>query len=1140
MKFALPALAGASLLALAAATSSYAQTGSSEVIWGPYNADFPAAGDGLTKDVKQGAISGTNVTLSGWVKPSETVKGRAPVAGTASGELALIDGRLAFTSPAGDVTSATVLTPGTWTYVAAVSDGASVTLYADGQAVAHQALVTAAPANKILLAPRGPNEISQHSAFAGRLAWFQITGAALDAAALKALAGSPPQDDLIEFDTGSPTWPVQIKGMPGQVTPQDPWTLPHGKGGYTAPVAKPAYNGPAVVDGVIKAWSLEPAPQVSATGTQISTPGFDTKSWYVATTPGTVLTTLVDRGVYPDPAYGLNNLTIPEKLSKQNYWYRSQFNAPADYKPGRHLFLTFKGINYAAEVWVNGQKLGGIEGAFIRGRFDIAPYVKGSGPIAVAVKVSPAPHPGIPEEESLAAGPGENGGQMAMDGPSFMAAEGWDWIPTIRDRETGLWQDVTLTTTGDVRIGDTHVITALPKADNSLAELTIDVPVTNLSNTPQTVTIAGEITGESAPIHISTTATVAPGDSVVHFPVVSVDHPKLWWPNGYGDPALHGLKLTASVGNAVSDTAATRFGIRQVTYEMSLYDQTGHLDRVEANFTKGHELGVRILDGRHEAIHKLPPAGGEAATWAPSLTPQAQGTAAVTSLPESTLSPYLVIRVNGVRIAARGGSWGMDDFMKRIERSRLEPYFKLQRQAHVNIIRNWVGQNTEDSFYDLADENGLMVLNDFWESTQEYQFEAEDVPLFMKNAKDTVDRYRNHPSIILWFGRNEGVPQPVLNEALENLIYSDDGTRWYTGSSNRINLHDSGPYSYKPIADYFTTFSKGFAVEVGVSSFPTLEAFQATVPAPDQWPISDTWAYHDWHNGGNGTTKPFEAALAAQYGAASSLPDFERKAQMMNYDAHRAIFEGMNAGLWTQNSGRLLWMTQPAWPSSEWQILSHDYDTQASFYGVKSAAEPVHVQMNLPDHRVIAVNNPMTALNGATVTAAIYATDGKLLHKATQAISLGGGAISQPMDLGIGDALAAKKLVIVRLGLTDAAGHELSHNVYWTGADDAAMNGLNALPATAVSAKAANMKSKDGGKSVTVTLTNPSNVPVLETKLTLLDAKGARILPAYYSDNYVSLMPGETRTVTIDYDAGTPASVAVRGWNVKNGSVAVK
>ncbi len=1128
MKFALTALAGASLMALA--TASNAQS-----TWGPYNGDFPAAGGDLVKDVKQGAITGANITLSGWVKPSETVKGRAPVAGTANGSLALIDGRLAFTAPAGDVTSQASLKPGQWTYVAAVSDGTTVTLYADGQVVARQSLTVAPPANRIQLAARGPDEISRHSAFAGRLFGFEITGASLDATALKAKAGAAPQDDLVVFESGSPTWPVQIHGMPGQVTPQDPWTLPHGKGGYSAPVAKPAYSGPAVVDGVIKAWALQPAPQVTATGAQISMPGFDSKSWYVATTPGTVLTTLVDRGVYPDPAYGLNNLAIPEKLSKQNYWYRSAFAVPAGFKAGQHLFLTFKGINYAAEVWVNGQKLGGIEGAFIRGRFDIAPYLKGAGPIAVAVKVSPAPHPGIPEEESLSAGPGENGGQMAMDGPSFMAAEGWDWIPTIRDRETGIWQDVTLTTTGDVRIGDTHVITALPKADNSIAELTIDVPVTNLSSTPQTVTVSGDITGETAPIPISATATVAPGDSVVHLPVVTVDHPKLWWPNGYGDQALHSLKLTASVNNAVSDTAATRFGIRQVTYEMSLYDQTGHLDRVEADFTKGRELGVRILDGRHEAIHKLPPAGGEAATWAPSLTPQAQGTAAVTPLSETSLSPYLVIKVNGVRIAARGGSWGMDDFMKRIERSRLEPYFKLQHDAHVNIIRNWVGQNTEDSFYDLADEYGLMVLNDFWESTQEYQFEADNVPLFMTNAKDTVDRYRNHPSIILWFGRNEGVPQPVLNTALQDLIYNDDGTRWYTGSSNRINLHDSGPYSYKPIADYFTTYSKGFAVEVGIASFPTLEAFQATVPAADQWPISDTWAYHDWHNGGNGSTKPFEAALAAEYGAPTSLPDFERKAQMINYDAHRAIFEGMNAGLWTQNSGRLLWMTQPAWPSSEWQILSHDYDTQASYYGVKSAAEPVHVQMNLPDHRIIVVNNPAAALTGATVTAAIYASDGTLLHKASQAVSAAGGSITAPMELGVNDALSTHKLVIVRLSLTDAAGHERSHNVYWQGADDAALNGLNALPATAVGLKAVH-----AGKSVMVTLTNPSKVPVLETKLTLLDAKGARILPAYYSDNYVSLMPGETRSVTIDYDAGTPASVAVRGWNAKGGTIKVK
>ena len=1116
------ALLASSLFVLGAPICAHGQT-----VWGPYNAEFPAAGDGLVKPVTQGTISGTGITFSGWFKPSEITPGQVVLVGTGRDALAAIDGRPAFITGGGQVVAKEPLKPRQWSFVAAVSDGKTVQLYVNGRPAANGVLTADAAGTEIHLAPRDPK------GYAGKIAGFTLSGAALDTKTLKGLAANPPVDDLIQFESGSPTWPVQTRQMYGQVAPQDPWTLPHGKGGFTAPAAKPAYQGPAVVDGVIEAWSLQAAPKVAATGERISQPGFDASTWYKATTPGTVLTTLIDRGVYADPSYGLNNLTIPENLNKQDYWYRSEFAVPADYAPGKHLFVTFKGINYAAEIWVNGQRIGDIKGAFVRGQFDLSPYLKTSGPVAIAVKVSPPPHPGIAQEESLSAGPGENGGQMAQDGPSFMAAEGWDWIPSVRDRETGLWQDVTLRSTGAVKIGDTQVITALPKPDNSSAELTINVPVTNLSATPQTVRIDGEITGETAPIRVSTTATVAPGESVVHFPVVTVDHPKLWWPNGYGDPAMHALKLTASVGNDVSDTAATRFGIRQVTYELSLYDNTGHLERVEANFTKGQELGVRITDGRHEAIHKLPKTSGEAQSWATGLNPEAEGTAAITPLPDSTLAPYLVIKVNGIRIAARGGSWGMDDFLKRTERSRLEPYFKLQRLAHVNIIRNWVGQNTEDNFYDLADEYGLMVLNDFWESTQNYQLEAGDVPLFMKNAKDVVDRYRNHPSIILWFGRNEGVPQPVLNEALENLIYSDDGTRWYTGSSNRINLHDSGPYSYKPSVQYFTDFSKGFAVEVGVASFPTLEAFQATVPAADQWPISDTWAYHDWHSASNGSTKPFEAALTAQYGAPTSLPDFERKAQMMNYDAHRAIFEGMNAGLWTTNSGRLLWMTQPAWPSTEWQILSHDYDTQASYYAVKSAGEPIHVQMNLPDHRVIVVNNPQVPLNDATLGVEIYGIDGALIHKSTQPIMVDANAVSQPIDAGIDAAVQAQKLVIIKLSLT-VGGQEVSHNVYWQGSDDVALNGLNSLPATDLGVEA-----RRNGQQVTVKLSNPSKVAVLETKLTLLDAKGARILPAYYSDNYVSLMPGETRDVTIDFDSGAPANLSVRGWNAATKTVPV-
>ena len=336
--------------------------------------------------------------------------------------------------------------------------------------------------------------------------------------------------------------------------------------------------------------------------------------------------------------------------------------------------------------------------------------------------------------------------------------------------------------------------------------------------------------------------------------------------------------------------------------------------------------------------------------------PGGESSPSVKMLDDTRTSPYLVIKVNGVRIAARGGNWGMDDSRKRVSREHLEPYFRLHRDANLNIIRNWVGQNTEQTFYDLADEYGLMVWNDFWESTQNYNVEAENPALFLANARDTILRFRNHPSIVVWCGRNEGVPQPILNEGLIDLINSLDGTRYYFPSSNQVNLQNSGPYKYMDPTLYYTALNHGFSVETGTPSFSTLESFRAWIPKEDQWPIGDDWAYHDWHQSGNGDMAPFMAQMQAEFGAPISLEDFERKAQMLDYIDHRAIFEGMNAHLWSPNSGRMLWMTQPAWPSNTWQILNADYDTQSSFYAVKKACEPLHIQLDLSNYNVALVN----------------------------------------------------------------------------------------------------------------------------------------------------------------------------------------
>ncbi len=168
-------------------------------------------------------------------------------------------------------------------------------------------------------------------------------------------------------------------------------------------------------------WKLKEAPKISAEPEILSKPGFDTSTWIPATVPGTVLTTLVDQGVYPDPYYGLNNLVIPESLCRQDYWYRVEFDSP---KTFRNISLIFQGINYRAEVWLNGTRLGEIRGAFRRGIYDIGPLLKPGNTNALAIRISPPPHPGVPHEESISGGPGGNGGSMCKDGPTFFLQRG--------------------------------------------------------------------------------------------------------------------------------------------------------------------------------------------------------------------------------------------------------------------------------------------------------------------------------------------------------------------------------------------------------------------------------------------------------------------------------------------------------------------------------------------------------------------------------------------------------------------------------------------------------------------------------------------------------------------------------------------
>lgn len=1111
--------------------------------YGPYNAHILVGGRGLTKPLpaKDPIFEATTPwTLSAWVKfapisPSSVLIGGAgdPIAED-SRFFALVDGKPALRlGKAALLTSLAPFSTKGWHFLTATFDGTTARFFVDGAEAAHGLLRTGAIAPQLVMAPVETCAKLPCPHFGGFIAKLTLSRGAFSPARIASMAQDRPDPELIEFEEGSKPWPLQVVQYAGNTAPQPPWTMPERNAPFSKPVAAPlppaetmlTANSPG--DWTLSGgWKLAAAPKVSASPEVISTPGFNTAGWMPATVPGTVLTTMIDRGLYPDPDYGLNNLDIPEKLCRQDYWYRAEFAAP-DTKGRSHVFLLFDGINYHAEIWFNGHYLGQMTGAFIRGRFDVSKLLRTQGRNAVTIRISPVPHPGIPNVQSIVFGAGLNGGAMELDGPTFVASEGWDWNPPMHDRDTGLWQNVHLIATGPVAIGDEQVITHLPLPDITQAYVTLNVPLKNYSGKP----VEGVLTAAFEGVRIHTRVTVLAGGMTVQlspreFPALHLEHPRLWWPNGYGKPNLYHLTTTFTTSGAMPAVKELHFGVREITYEISLLDNHGALRRVEYDPTMGRNDAKPQVDVTHAGIRQVP--GG----WAASITAGDDNSPAFHTLADTRATPYLAIKVNGVRIAIRGGSWGMDDSRKRVSRTHLEPFFRYDRDAHLDIIRNWQGQNTEEVFYDLADEYGMLVWNDFWEVTADSNAEAEDPQLFLANARDTILRYRNHPSIVMWCGRNEGVPQPIINQGLIKLTHTLDGTRYYTPSSNQVNLLPSGPYSYEDPADYYSKIDQGFAVEIGTSSLPTLEWFSRWIPKADRWPITDDWAYHNWH--------PHDALnrhMQAQFGMAHSLSEYVREAQMMNYVDYRAIFEGFNAHLWAPNTGRLLWMTQPSWPSMLWGILTSDYDTQASYYGTKKACEPVHVQLDPATNEVQVINTTRNPLHQVKVDADVYALSGKLLLHRDAMLDVAADNLAEAFHADLAP-LMKDTTIFVHLELHAQSGKLLSENFYWRAASDAGYRALDALPPAHVTLSARLVSGAEAANEqrIRAALKNTSTVAALNTKLvTIRAADGKEVLPAFYSDNYISLLPNEERTVTIDIpeaDARHALKLKVRGWNV--------
>jgi hypothetical protein len=492
-------------------------------------------------------------------------------------------------------------------------------------------------------------------------------------------------------------------------------------------------------------------------------------------------------------------------------------------------------------------------------------------------------------------------------------------------------------------------------------------------------------------------------------------------------------------------------------------------------------------------------------------------------IPNDGMSPYLVIKVNGVRIFCRGGNWGMDDMMKNVSREHLEPYLILHKEAGFNMIRNWTGASTSETLYELCDEYGMMVWNDFWLSTEGFNLNPLDEDLFMRNAIDVVRRFRHHPSIAIWCPRNEGYATETLERRLSAMIQEEDITRRYHPNSRRCNLRWSGPWHYyKDAGVYYSYDAHGFNTELGSPSVPTAASMRKMMPEADQWPISDTWHYHDLLNG----LDEYVNAVDRLYGKAESLDDFCRKVQLINYDSYRAMFESWNSRLWGDASGVLLWMSHPAWPSVEWQTYSWDYETFGSYFGSRKACEPVHVQMNLDDHDVVVLNTTTSALDGMKVSLTCYDLAGKKISaKTVKEISV---PANSRKDLFKAELEGINGNFIVRLVLSDRKGKVVTVNDYMMrgeGTED--FKALNSVGKAQI--KARKVSSQDG--VLRYEITNTTGNIAFNLKFNLCDEKtGEIILPAFFSDGYFHLLPGEKRTLEVH--SPSTGAIMVEGYNV--------
>ncbi len=860
-------------------------------------------------------------------------------------------------------------------------------------------------------------------------------------------------------------------------------------------------------------WRMTSASTVSGDDALVSQPSYDASGWYaVQHMPATVLQILEDNGVYKDLYHG-TNLSTPGDLWKQDWWYRTTFAAP----PGREVYsLIFKGINYRADIWLNGHRLANrsqVVGMYNEFELNVTEFIIPGGSNLLAVKVTP--EQGLTENIELA--------------DSWLDWINWKYlgyhdpekhldIPFVPDRNAGVWKRVYLSSTGAVTIRNPYVATDLPLPAISPASLTVYCDLSNDTSKPVSGTLYGEISRSGKPtikfqrnVSLVRNQTQEVTFTAADYPQLSVANPDLWWPYRWGKPNLYHLKLEFEVNGKISDSQATEFGIRKITQ-------------------------------RRDSDKSFPELGSEGNFY---------------------------LQVNGKDYLIRGGVYSPDLLFKN-DPERDAATMRYVKDLGLNLVR-WELKIADDTMIDQADREGVPVMLGWmccaqWEHWELWS--AEDQWVARASLRARLRELRSHPSVVIWANGSDGLPpDPVLNDYHQILgeLHWQNAVVDTVSNYNRSwsGIHMVGPYVWRPPYYWFSEKygpARGSSAEEGDNeTIPPLESLKRFIPPDKLWPINESWYFHAGANEGNSTLENIRRVLDKRYGPSSSAAEFSRKAQLAHYEDVRAQYESY-ATHWDNRKMTVHWMMNNPWPSFFGHLFDYYFKQGGGYFGAKKALRPLIVTWDYyatgdrNTARVYVGNQTFDALKHLRVSLAFYNLDGtRKYFNEVKDFSVEPSASAQAMTVGRIAGLGSTYLV--RCELRDANHALLADNVYWESSTDddlgdpkndeqfktnlvkwADLSALNTMAPAEVKVSGNFSQANDEGTATIVVSNNSDHVAFFLRAEVTKGVDGEEVLPITYDDNYVSVFPRETRTIVARFSlsalAGASPAVRIEGYNL--------